>query len=156
MRLNPPSKLIERAVASLGSDKTDDVLRGTTLEVYHFILKSGKPIGVREVQRALNLSSPSLAVYHMSKLEEAGLLKRENGDYVINKVVLKDTVKISHFFIPRYLFYAIFTVAALIIELTLLRPPIITSGYFFTTVVTGVCAAAFCFETVRTLIKGSF
>ena len=87
MRLNPPSKLIERAVASLGSDKTDDVLRGTTLEVYHFILKSGKPIGVREVQRALNLSSPSLAVYHMSKLEEAGLLKRENGDYVINKVV---------------------------------------------------------------------
>ena len=156
MRLNPPSKLIERAVATLGSDKTDDVLRGTTLEVYHFILKSGKPIGVREVQRALNLSSPSLAVYHMSKLEEAGLLKRENGDYVINKVVLKDTVKISHFFIPRYLFYAIFTVAALIIELTLLRPPIITSGYFFTTVVTGVCAAAFCFETVRTLIKGSF
>ena len=143
-------------MATLGSEKTDDVLKGTTLEVYRFILKSGKPVGVREVQRALNLSSPSLAVYHMSKLEEAGLLKRENGDYVIDKVVLRDTIKINRFFIPRYLFYAIFTVVALIIELTVLRPPLITSGYFFTTTVIGVCAAAFCFETVRTLIKGNF
>jgi hypothetical protein len=143
-------------VANLGSDKNDEVLRGTTLEVYRFFLKSGKPIGVREVQRSLDLSSPSLAMYHISKLEEAGLLKHENGDYVIDKVVLEDTVKISHFLVPRYLFYAIFTVAALIIELTLLKPQIITSGYFFATVVIGVCAAAFCFETIKTWIKSGF
>ncbi len=141
---------------NLGSDKTDGVLKGTTLEVYRFVLKSGKPVGIREVQRALNLSSPSLALYHMSKLEEAGLLKRENGEYVIDKVVLDNEVKISHFLVPRYLFYAIFTVAALIIELTLLRPQIITSGYFFTTVVIAGCAVAFCFETVKTWIKSGF
>lgn len=140
----------------MGSDKTDDVLKGTTLEVYRLLLKSGKPMGIREVQRALNLSSPSLATYHMSKLEEAGLLKRENGDYVIDKVVLDDAVKISRFLVPRYLFYAIFTSAALIVELTLLRPPVITSEYFFTTVVTAACTAAFCFETVRTWIKSGF
>ena len=71
------------------NDKSDDVLKGTTAEVYRFILTVGKPVGVREVQRALNLSSPSLALYHLSKLEEVGLLKRENGNYVVDKVVLR-------------------------------------------------------------------
>jgi DNA-binding transcriptional ArsR family regulator len=140
-------------MANLGSDKTDEVLRGSTLEIYRFFLKSGRPIGVREVQRSLNLSSPSLAMYHISKLEDAGLLKRENGNYVIDRVVLEDTVRIRHFLVPRYLFYAFFTVTALIIELTLLRPQIITSGYFFTTVVIAVCAVAFCFETIKTWMK---
>ena len=134
-------------------EKADAVLKGTTLEVYHFMLRSGKPMGIREVQRALNLSSPSLAVYHMSKLEEAGLLKRENGDYVVAKVVLDGAVRISHFIIPRYLFYAIFALAALIVELTLMRPPLITSQYFFATAVTAACTVAFCFETVKSWMK---
>ncbi len=43
------------------SNEAGTVLKGTTLEVYRFLLKSGKPVGVRGVQRALNLSSPSLA-----------------------------------------------------------------------------------------------
>jgi hypothetical protein len=139
----------------MAPDKSDDALKGTTLEVYRLMLKSGKPVGIREVQRSLNLSSPSLAVYHLSKLEDAGLLKRENGNYVVDKVVLDDAVKISHFLVPRYLFYAIFTIAALVIELTILRPTFMTSGYFFTTAVTAVCVAAFCFETLRTWLKGS-
>ena len=137
----------------MGPDKTEDVLRGTTRDVYRFMLKSGKPVGVREVQRALNLSSPSLAVYHMSKLEEAGLIKHESGNYVIDKVVLDDAIKISRFLVPRYLFYAIFAVAALIIELTALRPTVWTSGYFFATAVILVCAVAFSFETFKTLRK---
>jgi predicted transcriptional regulator len=59
-------------------DQTKDVLKGTTLEVYRFLLKSNKPVGTRELQRALNLSSSSVATYHLSKLEDAGLLKRES------------------------------------------------------------------------------
>jgi predicted transcriptional regulator len=51
------------------------------------MLKTNKPYGIRDVQRALNLSSPSIAQYHMSKLEHAGLLKREGGNWVINKVM---------------------------------------------------------------------
>ena len=143
-------------MANLGSDKTDDVLKGSTLEVYRLLLKSGKPVGTREIQRTLNLSSPSLAAYHLAKLEDAGLLKKENGNYVINKVVLEDCVKVSRFLIPRFLFYAVFAVLLLITELTLLRPPIITSFYFFATVGTLVCAVAFCYETARVWIKGGF
>lgn len=136
------------------SGDVDTVLKGTTLEVYRFLLKKGKPVGVRAVQRALNMSSPSLAVYHLSKLEDAGLLTRQNGDYVVNRVVLEDVIKISRFLIPRYLFYALFALSALALELTVFKPSPLTSGYFFATIVILVCAAAFCFESVRTWRKG--
>lgn len=49
-------------------DEAQDKLKGTTLEVYRFLLKSNKPVGAREIQRNLKLSTPSLAVYHLSKL----------------------------------------------------------------------------------------
>ena len=138
----------------MASEEPENVLRGTTLEVYRLLLKSSKPLGVREIQRTLNLSSPSLAVYHLSKLEEAGLLKRENGDYTINRVLLEDTVRIRRFLIPRYLFYLVFAISALTIELTLLRPPVLTRAYFFSTIVTSACALAFAYETAKTWKKG--
>jgi hypothetical protein len=138
----------------MGSDKADDVLRGTTLEVYRYLLKKSRPMGTREVQRALKLSSPSLSVYHLSKLEEVGLLKRVNGNYVVDRVILEDTVKISRFLVPRYLFYAIFSVVALTVDLLFFMPATITSGYFFATATIAVCAAAFCFETARAQLKG--
>lgn len=138
----------------MGSDRADDILRGTTLEVYRYLLKKGKPVGTREVQRALQLSSPSLAVYHLSKLEDAGLLKRQDGDYVVDRVILEDSVKISRFVVPRYLFYAVFAVGALIVFLIYFRPDTVTSGFFFAAVVIAVCAVAFCFETVRAQLKG--
>lgn len=61
------------------TDESKEVLKGTTLEVYRFLLKSRKPVGTRELQRAMNFSSSSVATYHLSKLEDAGLLKREKG-----------------------------------------------------------------------------
>jgi len=138
----------------VASDEAGDVLRGTTLRVYRFVLKSGKSIGVREVQRALELSSPSLAAYHLSKLEEAGFLKQEKGEYLVNKVFVESMIRIRHFLIPRYLFYSVFAVSALIIELTLLRPPVLTSSHFFSTIATFILALALCYETAKTWIKG--
>ncbi len=119
------------------------------------MLKSSKPVGVREVQRALKLSSPSLAAYHLSKLEEAGFLKQDKGEYSVNKVFLESMIRIMHFLIPRYLFYSIFGVSALIIELTLLKPPTITSSYFFSTISTFILVLALCYETAKTWIKGN-
>ena len=143
-------------MATLTSDEPESMLKGTTLEVYRFLLKSNKPVGAREVQRALGLSTPSLAVYHLSKLEDIGLLKREDGGYVIDKVVLQDSIKISRFLIPRFLFYAIFSVLLVITELTVLRPPVITGEYFFATIGTVICALAFCYETAKAWGKGGF
>lgn len=138
----------------LVSGEAEDVLRGTTLEVYRFLLKSNKPIGAREVQRTLHLSTPSLATYHLSKLEETGFVRKEKGEFIVNKVILEDCIRFRRFLIPRYLFYSVFAVSALIIELTLLRPAVLTSGYFFSTIVTSICALVFCYETAKTWMKG--
>ena len=131
------------------------MLKGTTLEVYRFLLKSSKPVCIRELQRALNLSSPSVANYHLSKLEDAGLLKKEQGNYTVAKYLLENSVKIRRFLVPRYLFYAIFAFAVLAIELIYLRPAVLTREYVFTTTATAIFALAFCYETVKTWRKGS-
>lgn len=137
------------------SGEESDVLRGTTLQVYRFLLKAGKPVGAREVYRALNLSSPSVATYHLSKLEDACLVKREGSNYVINKVFLENSIRISRFLIPKYLFYSMLALAFLIVELTLLKPPIVTYDYFFFTFSTAILAFLFCYETAKVWIKGT-
>jgi DNA-binding transcriptional ArsR family regulator len=136
------------------SGEQDEVLRGTTMEVYRFLLKRNKPVGAREVQKALNLSSPSLATYHLSKLEETGLLKKEVGGFRVNKIVLEECVRIGRFLIPRFLFYSVFTILALVFQLTVFRPSVITGQYFFFVAVTFVCSLIFCYETAKIWIKG--
>src|SRR3989442_784787 len=58
-------------------------LKGVTLRVYWHILGSKKQVvGVRAVQRALGLSSPSVALHHLEKLRGLGLLEKDStGEY---------------------------------------------------------------------------
>jgi len=139
----------------LSADECGQVLKGTTLEVYRFLLKKNKPLGIREIQRALNLSSPSVATYHLTKLEEVGLIKRESGGYVVNKFLLEYSIKISRFLIPRYLFYAVFAVAVLITELTFMKPVLLTREYVFSVVATAIFVLAFSYEALKTWLRGT-
>jgi hypothetical protein len=86
-------------------------LKGNTLRVYVYALKKRK-VGVREVQRALRLSNPSLAQYHLNKLRELGLLKEEMGEYqIVNEVkvdVMRDFLRVGTLLVPRFVFYAVF------------------------------------------------
>ena len=86
------------------------------------MLKTKKPLGIREIQRALKLSSPSVAQYHLTRLESAGFVKKEAGNYVIDRITLDSCVKISRFLIPKYLFYSVFAGVALIVDLVFLVP----------------------------------
>lgn len=62
------------------------VVEGTTLSVYAFVAKAGKPIGPRDVMRGTGLNSPSVAYRHLQKLEDAGLVtKNEYGEYFLKK-----------------------------------------------------------------------
>src|SRR6267378_4361868 len=72
-------------------------LKGVTLRVYWHILGSKKQVvGVRPVQRALGLSSPSVALHHLEQLKVG---------------VLQNFVGVLGFMLPRYLFYStMFTV----------------------------------------------
>ena len=53
----------------------EDQLKGKTLQVYMYMVKRKEPVGVREVQRDLGFSSPSVANYHIDKLVELALVK---------------------------------------------------------------------------------
>ena len=70
-----------------GNNETDleYALRGKAWKVYWFLLKTGSPVGVREVQRSLHFSSPSIAFHHLEQLRELGLVEKQEvgGHYVL-------------------------------------------------------------------------
>ena len=96
--------------SKIDEEKLAADLKGNTLRVYLYVLKSTGNVGVREVQRALGFSSPTLAVYHLDKLAELGLVEKRYGEYhLVREVkvgVLKQFVRVGAFVLPRYLFYA--------------------------------------------------
>jgi predicted DNA-binding transcriptional regulator len=125
-------------------------LRGKTLKVYLYVLKLGKPFGVREVQRELGFSSPSVAFHHIEKLTRLGIVEQDGmGNYVLTKKVdpgiLQAFVNVGKFSLPRLGFYAVFftTVAlAYLVE---------NSNYLdlYALVGTVGAAVAFWFEAAR-------
>ena len=86
-------------------------LNGTTLMVY-FALLNKKEIGVRELQRSLSLSSPSVAKYHLEKISKLGLAENRKGIYHLLKKAkipsLTSYILIGQNLIPRILFSAVF------------------------------------------------
>ncbi len=132
-------------------NESKDILRGLTLKVYRFILKNDKPVGIREVQRALNLSSPTLALYHMNKLEEAGFIKKELNGYVADRIILENLIRLRGVLIPRNFFYTVFLVTSLIFLVVFLRPSILTREYIFSLGVVSVAAATSVYETIKAL-----
>ena len=91
----------------------ESLLKGKTLIVYWFMLKSqGSAVGVREIQRSLGFSSPSIAAHHLEKLLSLGLVeKSERGEYTLTREVkvgiLKFFTRLGRFMVPRYLFYSV-------------------------------------------------
>src|SRR5207247_9831667 len=97
-----------RFVLEKDHDKiVESELRGVTLRVYWHILGSkNRSVGVRPVQRALGLSSPSVAMHHLEKLRMLGLLETDlRWEYhVIEHVkvgVLRDFVGVLGVLLPR-------------------------------------------------------
>jgi hypothetical protein len=135
------------------ADKIASDLKGNTLRVYWYVLNaSGKVVGVREVQRALGFSSPTLALYHLDKLKDLGLVGKESGEYRLVKEVkvdvLKQFMRVGKVFVPRFALYAcLFT--ALTIYYALQLP------YWDLTALLGLLfggggSAIFWFESVKT------
>jgi len=86
-------------------------LTGRTLMIY-FVLLSKKTIGVRELQRHLDLSSPSVAKYHLEKLVDLHLVENRNGIYHLDRKadlpLLTSWVLIGKILLPKVIFAAIF------------------------------------------------
>ena len=88
-------------------------MKGKTLLVYWYLLRSqGSGVGVREVQRSLGFSSPSVAAHHLDRLLNLGLVdKSGTGEYFLVQEVkvgiLRFFTKLGRFLVPRYLFYSV-------------------------------------------------
>jgi len=94
-------------------EKIESELKGKTLRVYWYMIKQNGPVGIREIQRALRFSSPSIAHHHLEKLISLGLVKKdEYGRYLLKEYlevgILQSFTKIGRFMLPRYSFYASF------------------------------------------------
>ena len=100
-------------------EKIEAELKGKTLLVYWYMIKQSGPVGIREIQRALKFSSPSIASHHLEKLISLGLVKKdEYSRYLLKEYlevgILQSFTKIGRFMLPRYSFYASFFTTFLI------------------------------------------
>ena len=105
-------------------------LEGTTLNVYSCMVKEGKPLGPRETMRLANLSSPSVAYWHLQKLEALGLIaKDEYGEYTIKeKINISGHLWVGKTLVPRLIFYAFFFIGILIVEAIAIAIPFFQNG----------------------------
>ncbi|MCB2172286.1 hypothetical protein KQH65_06085 [archaeon] len=128
-------------------------LKGKTLLVYtHMLKQPNDPVGVREVQRELGFSSPSVSSYHLNKLQELGLVENEYGDYKLVKDikvgVLKQFITLGGVILPRYLFYAVLMTTMLVTYL--IQTPYFPSSQYFTTLMMGLVPSVILwYETIK-------
>lgn len=94
-------------------------IEGITLSVYLYVAKKGRPVGPRDVMKGANLSSPSVAYRHLEKLEDFGLLgKNEYGEYFMKgKARVRGYVWIGKRMMPKMLAYSLLFMIILIVEL---------------------------------------
>jgi len=134
--------------------KLDYALRGRAWKVYWLLLKNGRPMSVREVQRALHFSSPSVANHHLEQLRELGLVKKQDigGHYfLVSQVkigVLRYFVKLGKLLFPRYFFYAVFSTTFYIAYILVLMQTF-TRENLFITIFGAIVSAIFWYEAVR-------
>jgi hypothetical protein len=126
-------------------------VRGNTLKVYLYLLRHG-PSELRDVQRGVGLSSPSLASYHLGKLLESGFaFQDEMGKYSavkdVSYKVLEGYSTVGPAVVPQLFFFALmFTILAGFFSYEAIY------GEGFTVYLVGICAAmvaVFWYETVR-------
>jgi len=126
-------------------------VRGNTLKVYLYILKHG-PCELRDVQRGVGLSTPSLASYHLGKLSEAGYVRQdEHGRYCAVREasikILDGYSKIGPAIVPQFFFFTVlFTILTVYFSYEALQTP----GFTVYLIVASVAMVlTFWYETVR-------
>ena len=129
-------------------------LAGKTLEVYLYMLRRREPVGVREVQRGLRLSSPSVAFHHLEKLRSMGVVEKDpSGHYRLVKNVdvdvLQAFVNVGGLILPRMLFYAsFFTTFTALYAVTNLQ-----SLNLYALALGILASASFWYETVKAWVR---
>jgi len=143
------------------TERVQSELKGTTLRVYWAVLKKGSDgVGPRELMRELELSSPSVAVYHLEKLKNLGLVeKAETGSFIVKEQVkvevFSDYVRVVGMMLPRYLFYSVLFTTMLVSYLLIY--PIQWGPQTMVTLIFGLTACIITWaETIRVWFRRPF
>jgi len=129
-------------------------LKGKTLLVYWYLIQqTSHTAGVREIQRSLGFSSPSIAVHHLEKLQDLGLVnKKGTGEYVLEEEVkigiLRFFMHMGRFLVPRYLFYSVLFTTMLAAYLSLCLIVRVWPSFYAVTFA-ALASLFFWFETIR-------
>ncbi len=84
----------------------------TTLRVYLLLVREGRAMSIREVQKALGFSSPGQAYHHLERLRLLGLVIRDSDGYraVKRDGVLEGVLIVRTAILPRAAFYLGFSI----------------------------------------------
>lgn len=103
-------------------EKGTEDLSGTTLRIYRFLFRQGKPVGVHEVQRGVGLQAASTAHYHLRKILESGMITETSTGYTVDRSFFEGMVRMGRFVIPIQATFAAFFATILFFLLTVMRP----------------------------------
>jgi DNA-binding transcriptional ArsR family regulator len=131
-----------------------DELGGITLSVYLYVVRKGTPVGPRDAMKGVNLSSPSVAYRHLEKLEDLGLLqKNEYGEYMVKrKAHVSGYIWLGRWIVPKMIVYSVVFLGILIWELVVLAMHYDVETFEFKvfflllSVITGIAMAVFIIE----------
>ena len=143
------------------TNAVDEELEGNTLNVYAYVVKEGKPVGPRDVMRGVNLSSPSVAYRQLQKLENLGLVERNQyGEYVVKeRASISGHLWIGRNLVPRLMFYSFFFMGILGAEIAIIAIQVFFYGQtadieiFYLIAITVIAMALFLGEGILLLRK---
>ena len=125
--------------------------------MYLYVIKKGSPVGPRDAMNGAHLSSPSVAYRHLQKLEDLGVLqKNEYGEYVVKrKARVGGYVWVGRRMVPKMLVYSLVFMGILIVELVVFALHYAVETFEFKvfflliTLITGVAMVVFTVEGLR-------
>ncbi|MCF2138202.1 MAG: MarR family transcriptional regulator [Candidatus Thorarchaeota archaeon] len=129
----------------------------TTWRVLIMLLGNRGPVGPRDIARQLNLSSHSVAIYHLDKLIDYNLVERTlDGEYQIwpeaNLGFLNNYIYVGYRAIPRNVIYASFITGLVLLYLVLGVVDYSVHSVFALTI--GISAMVFLWTEVYRLWRG--
>jgi hypothetical protein len=127
-----------------------------TFRAYLQLVKSGEPVGPRDLMRRANLSSPAVSHRVLQKLVDLGLAEKDAyGRYSVKeKMGLKGYFWLGNNLVPRFILYGFFLAGLLLVEIVTLgirlsNKESIETSYLLLLGVTGFSAVTFVTEGLR-------
>ncbi len=123
-KIIPESTQNEIELTEVKPEINEDFLQGKTLQVYWYFFTK-RQAGVREIQKALNISSSGTVSYQITKLLKAGIISKddEEGKYSIKEDIkigiLKFFIRVGNRTIPRISLYLLIYISGFITFLIL-------------------------------------